>query len=741
MEQKLIASRSSYHNDTRNDHGNENMMLTRIIEPLKDHVWRPPYFTNVHLTNRTCSLNCKFCIKGSSFVEEKLITDPMLLASTMHSLLGLNSDNGTYWINEFHFDGDSSDPLMPRSIPTLAEAVHMIKSFPFGPKRRVEIITNGVNLMDERFRLLLPHIDLINVSLNATTAKEHADISGRDGQFETIVKGIETLGTDISLFRFNTQINVSHVISRLRDGTLNLGKAEDMAARLARYGVKKYLFRFDLRGESSFVKKDVRKRLEAAERNSPLDLLVKPVEDTHYHDSCVAPLLWLNMLPNGLYGKGCAHNLNAVSAAEHYEKKALTPSDLAMICHKHCPSFMGLQNDIYHEQRRTFLNGFEAKYSELLSALFGNPGDRTALPKEESLFEDIHDIDMPRLLGVARQSGDDLLLGPISTVMQQADRTLGTVSKNDLFITDQFGTITGISFKKLSEYFGMEYCKESKKRHETDSLKLRDLVWQPFFTLGNGNIVVKDMRSMPTERHTSWVMFDLPRQRKDILPVIMVKHVEKKGQNTFPPHIRNGIELLADRARYFSSYKLPWQPLAGEYIDFLNQEISEGNAVLDLNEVDTYLNRLAQVLHAYMLEMDAPVDTLELRPIQRIDLAGTILDFDHFLKKNDRAVPGAYFQHKWFTPENILTGDTLQYLFWMKCFGRHALFLQGTYPKLTTGSWSIRLLVAATLTAIYYKKSTAPPYSILKALLNTTYDKTTQWLSLLRETARPILEE
>ncbi len=427
MHRKTIANGNYYtkYVDVR------TMLWERVIEPLKLGIYRPPYYMNIHLSNKTCNAKCIGCVRGSQKIyHETLREDVEAFKTRIQELLDLRSADGKYRIEEFHFDGDSSDPLMPRNMLCLVEGIKMIKA----AGRNVEIITNGINLGNAQLLQVIHLVDRVTVSLNATTAAEHEFVSGTK-TFNEIMTNIKRVSALISEGHYATRMNISHVLWNRRAKVAEFkiaaktGAGEHLAPRrntrdrrakliedeyyygdtflgnieahakelLALPGVDNYVFRFDMNEKSMQFIKNTRKKIEAIKAHmglmarprgrfnnrqffdsgpSGIDdsgrMVIKPFTsqlEAQLLDHCVASMMWNTLLSDGSF-TGCAHNASDYTMLEPISQKPFTLKDVEMLCARTCPSFIGLLNKMMDlDEGPKVFQGYMGKPSEFARLL------------------------------------------------------------------------------------------------------------------------------------------------------------------------------------------------------------------------------------------------------------------------------------------------------------------------------------------------------------------------------------
>jgi wyosine [tRNA(Phe)-imidazoG37] synthetase (radical SAM superfamily) len=281
------------------------ILMDKIYSEFRDMVLSGtgtivPKYLGIHISNRGCSAKCVFCVSGGAKHEELSLSNPDEFIEILQYLLQLKDDKGNY-IKEIHFDGDSSDPILPKTRDLFCRTIDLIEKTEEtdGLNRLIQVITNG-HFVHRLPEIVLNRIDLFNISVNASNDSIYELYSGTSKScFNRVIKNIESLCRCRDKHKTNQIINVSHIISRdAKRGITNFFESEvkSFTCKMRRIGVNGLKFRFDFHEHDSryqdYVTKFIREISDSGDYK-PLNIYVQmPSSQCSAFKHCLSPFLW-----------------------------------------------------------------------------------------------------------------------------------------------------------------------------------------------------------------------------------------------------------------------------------------------------------------------------------------------------------------------------------------------------------------------------------------------------------------
>jgi pyruvate-formate lyase-activating enzyme len=318
-----------------------------------------PTSLGLHLANRDCCLKCHFCSgrREGVKVEESALKNPGECLEKLDNILNLADDDGDY-VKEIHFDGDSSDPILPKTKDLFQKCVYLIQKTEEedGLNRMIHVTTNGVylNRINEE---ILSQLDLINISVNACNREIYRKIAQRDFSqrdfYSTVLSNIANLCQFKDRNQTSQFVRVSYVISRDESrGICNFFETgiEDFAKQLLSLGVNDLKFRFSYNEKSKSYQDYVTKFIEdISGKYKPMTIfLQKPYHSCSGFKYCISPLVWPVIGPDAkLYA--CPHSIKREMELYHKRKALfLVKTDKGSLCNFTCPPFMRRLNEKFN---------------------------------------------------------------------------------------------------------------------------------------------------------------------------------------------------------------------------------------------------------------------------------------------------------------------------------------------------------------------------------------------------------
>ncbi|MDR1901468.1 MAG: radical SAM protein [Treponema sp.] len=312
-----------------------------------------PKRLGIHLANRDCSNKCLFCINGGTKHNELSLDSPEIFLDVLHRLLNIRNGEDDY-IDEIHFDGDSSDPILPKTLNLFGRSIELIRTLEGqdGKNRLIQVITNGHfihNLSDE----VLQNIDLFNISINAYNRDIYEIYSGTRS-FDLVLSNINKLCRFRDKFRSGQFVNASYVLSRIEArGLTNFSEnsilrfIEDMNV----IGVNGLKFRFDFNEKNEQYQEYIRNFIKAISDSGkflPMNIHIQPPEHNPGFKYCLAPFIWPVLGPDiRLYP--CPHSMKSeLELSQDRESVFLIQEGEEKLCNCVCPPFMFSLNKIFN---------------------------------------------------------------------------------------------------------------------------------------------------------------------------------------------------------------------------------------------------------------------------------------------------------------------------------------------------------------------------------------------------------
>jgi len=304
-----------------------------------------PKYLGIHLANRGCSSKCRFCVSGGEKHEELALKNQEEFLNNLQQLLTLKDDKGGY-IKEIHCDGDSSDPILPKTMILFQRSINLIRSVERedGKNRLIQVISNGhfINKLPE---WILLQLDLISISINAYE-KENYKLFTHTDAFELVMSNIAKLCKLRDENYTNQFINVGYVISR--DKAIDITNFSESGIeifldRLNRTGVNNVKFRFDFHERDKSYQEDVTcfiKSLSDSGKFKPMKINIQQPHECSGFKYCLSPFLWPILGPNiKLYA--CPHSIKNEMEA-YYERASVSSieTDKGLLCNSICQPFM-----------------------------------------------------------------------------------------------------------------------------------------------------------------------------------------------------------------------------------------------------------------------------------------------------------------------------------------------------------------------------------------------------------------
>jgi len=303
-----------------------------------------PNYLGVHLANRGCSSQCHFCVSGGEKFEESALENQEEFLDNLQRLLTLNDGKGGY-IKEIHFDGDSSDPILGKTLPLFQRSVELIRGVEEkdGRNRLIQVFTNG-HFIKKLSEDILSQLDLISISVNAYNKTNYLLCTHSD-KFELVMSNIAELCKFRDDNRTNQFINASYVVSRAK-GITNFSEPgiEDFLDRLNHVGVNNVKFRVDFHERDKSYQEDVTgfiKSLSDSGKFKPMKINIQqPHVNAQNFKYCLSPFLWPVLGPNmKLYA--CPHSIkDEMELCHERGSVSLIETDKGLLCNSICQPFM-----------------------------------------------------------------------------------------------------------------------------------------------------------------------------------------------------------------------------------------------------------------------------------------------------------------------------------------------------------------------------------------------------------------
>jgi len=304
-----------------------------------------PKYLGIHIANKGCSSKCRFCVNGGEKYRELALENQEEFLHNLYLLLKQTDDEGRY-IKEIHFDGDSSDPILPKTLTLFQRSIELIRKVEKkdGLNRLIQIITNGhfINKLPED---VLDQLDLINISVNGYDKNIYKIISGVDA-FVLVMSNIVKLCKYRDDNRTNQFINASYVITRDEaERITNFSESGiiDFLDCLSHIGVNNIRFRFDFNEKSRSFQDYVTefiKSISDSGKYRPMSIHIQQPHECPGFKYCLSPLVWPVLAPNiRLYA--CPHSIR--NEMELYHKRGsvlLVETDNGPLCNTTCQPFM-----------------------------------------------------------------------------------------------------------------------------------------------------------------------------------------------------------------------------------------------------------------------------------------------------------------------------------------------------------------------------------------------------------------
>jgi len=335
----------------------EKFVSQFVVPGLSSNNSKWPPLLNIHLASSSCSHRCIICIDGNGPMKETLLNNPKDFLKNLEAML-IETQVGS-GLQEIHFDGDRSDPILPKTIPVLTEAIKLIKKY----DRQVHIITNGVYLNHPALKSVLPFVDLITVSLNATCPSEHIAFT-RANTWNRIMEGI----SQVKQFSPNTVIRISHVITRFNDGSTNLSQLKPFLNELVLKGIDRICFRFNFKETDENFINSTLNYLKSIQTESMLPVVIKPPMPRHFFRQCIAQYVSATLRSDGKLTLG-AHCDVAHPAGTHNVSKLPDSFKHAVFCNRHCPSLLSAINELAERDQRLKIYGLGGSLTFLKNRL------------------------------------------------------------------------------------------------------------------------------------------------------------------------------------------------------------------------------------------------------------------------------------------------------------------------------------------------------------------------------------
>jgi wyosine [tRNA(Phe)-imidazoG37] synthetase (radical SAM superfamily) len=304
-----------------------------------------PKYLGIHLANRGCSSKCRFCVSGGEKFDELALENQEEFLYNLQHLLRLNDDKDGY-IKEIHFDGDSSDPILPKTSILFQRSIELIRRIEAkdGKNRLIQVITNG-HFINKLSKEILLQLDLISISVNAYDKPNYKLYTCTDA-FELVMSNIAMLCKLRDDNHTNQFINAGYVLSRDEaKGITNFSESsiEDFVYCLHHTGVNNVKFRFDFHEKSRQYQEDVTsfiKSLSDSGKFKPMTINIQQPHECPGFKYCLSPFLWPVLGPNiKLYA--CPHSIkNEMEAYYERDSVSLIETDKGPLCNSICQPFM-----------------------------------------------------------------------------------------------------------------------------------------------------------------------------------------------------------------------------------------------------------------------------------------------------------------------------------------------------------------------------------------------------------------